>query len=68
MSPRVVAISTANYPTKAVRPAYSVLDTSRLRDAFGVELPDWQAALDGVLGELPSAIPLDPPSPAKGEE
>jgi len=51
-APRVVAITTADYPTKAKRPAYSVLDTTKLRDTFGIDLPDWQAALDGVIDEL----------------
>ena len=51
-APRVAAIRTADYPTKAARPAYSVLDTTKLRDAFGIELPDWQAALDEVIADL----------------
>jgi dTDP-4-dehydrorhamnose reductase len=52
MSPRIIAITTADYPTKAARPAYSVLDTARLRATFGVELPGWQAGLDGVVADL----------------
>jgi dTDP-4-dehydrorhamnose reductase len=51
-TPRVRAIATADYPTRATRPAYSVLDTSKLRAAFGVELPDWQTALDDVIDKL----------------
>ena len=51
-APHVVAITTADYPTKAKRPAFSVLDTTKLRDAFGIDLPDWQAALDGVIADL----------------
>jgi dTDP-4-dehydrorhamnose reductase len=51
-APRIVAIRTADYPTKAARPAWSVLDTGKLRTTFGVALPDWQAALDGVVDEL----------------
>ena len=51
-APRITAIATADYPTKAVRPAYSVLDTSKLRETFGIELPDWQSALDDVMEEL----------------
>ena len=50
--PVVHAISTAEYPTRAVRPAFSVLDTGRLRGTFGIALPDWQTALDGVMAEL----------------
>jgi dTDP-4-dehydrorhamnose reductase len=51
-APRVVPIATADYPTRARRPAYSVLDVSRLENAFGLQLPDWRAGLDQVLDEL----------------
>ncbi len=51
-APRLVPISTAEYPTPAHRPAYSVLDCSKLRDAFGLHLPDWRSGLDAVIGEL----------------
>ena len=49
---RLVPISTAEYPTPARRPAYSVLDCSKIRDAFGLYLPDWRNGLDAVIGEL----------------
>lgn len=39
------------YPTPALRPAYSVLDTSKLRDA-GIALPAWSDALNRFLGRL----------------
>lgn len=42
-------IATTDYPTPAVRPAYSVLDTSRLETKFGVKPSSWQDALDDVL-------------------
>jgi dTDP-4-dehydrorhamnose reductase len=51
----VAAIRTADFPTKAKRPAYSVLDTSKLRERFGVTLPDWKQGLDAVIGELAEA-------------
>lgn len=50
--PHITAITTADYPTRAKRPAYSVLDTSKLQAMFGVTLPDWQSALGDVLDEL----------------
>ena len=50
--PVVHTITTAEYPTRAARPAFSVLDTGRLRGTFGITLPDWQAALDGVMVDL----------------
>ncbi len=45
---RVEAISTAEYPTPAKRPAYSVLDTSKLRD-LGIVPPSWQIGLARVV-------------------
>lgn len=46
------AISTAEYPTAATRPANSRLCTARLRAAFGLELPDWTCGVDQVLDQL----------------
>jgi dTDP-4-dehydrorhamnose reductase len=54
-APSVQAIGTADYPTRATRPAFSVLDTTRLRAALGIDLPDWQTALDDVIRELAEA-------------
>jgi dTDP-4-dehydrorhamnose reductase len=49
---QVVPITTADYPTRARRPAYSVLDTTKIRDTFGLNLPDWKQGLDAVIAEL----------------
>ena len=51
-APRVTAITTADYPTPAARPVYSVLDCSALQREFGIVLPDWREGLDRVLDEL----------------
>ncbi|MFC4822523.1 dTDP-4-dehydrorhamnose reductase [Dokdonella ginsengisoli] len=51
-APRVLPIATADYPTRARRPAWSVLDCGRLKSAFGLELADWRAGLGEVLGEI----------------
>ncbi|MFO1153184.1 MAG: dTDP-4-dehydrorhamnose reductase [Rhodospirillales bacterium] len=48
---RVVGIATSEYPTPAKRPAYSVLDCSRLADSFGIGLPDWRDGLALCLGD-----------------
>ena len=44
----IEAITTADYPTPAKRPAYSVLDSSKLQREFNYRLPDWQQALDAL--------------------
>jgi dTDP-4-dehydrorhamnose reductase len=48
----VDAVGTADYPTPAHRPAYSVLSGEKLSSLFGVALPDWQTALELCLAEL----------------
>jgi len=45
-------IPTADYPTAARRPLYSVLDTVKFETAFGLAAPSWREGLDGVLAEL----------------
>jgi dTDP-4-dehydrorhamnose reductase len=52
--PRVVPIATVDYPTRARRPAYSVLDSSKAANAFGLQLPNWRAGLESVLDQLAS--------------
>jgi dTDP-4-dehydrorhamnose reductase len=50
--PEVQAISTADWPTPARRPADSRLDCTSLRQAFGVRLPDWQPSLDRAVAAI----------------
>ncbi|CAJ0690678.1 dTDP-4-dehydrorhamnose reductase [Ralstonia mannitolilytica] len=49
---RVVPISAADYPAVAQRPAYSCLDTSKLRQTFGIGLPDWKTGLRRLLDQI----------------
>jgi dTDP-4-dehydrorhamnose reductase len=48
---RVTPISTAEYPTAARRPAYSLLSNLRLTRTFGVHLPDWHTQLHSAFGD-----------------
>jgi dTDP-4-dehydrorhamnose reductase len=45
----IVPITTAEYPTLARRPAYSVLSNALLTRTFGVQLPEWRPSLDRVF-------------------
>jgi len=51
-TPEIQPIASADWPTPAARPRNSVLDCSRIRDAFGIEQPDWRLALDKAMAEL----------------
>ena len=46
---RIVPITTAEYPTPALRPPYSVLSNYHLSQTFGIGLPDWRASLRTVF-------------------
>lgn len=45
-------IASSEFPVKATRPQNSRLSTQKLRTAFGIELPHWQAGVDHVLHRL----------------
>ena len=45
LTQRVLPITSAQFPTPARRPQNSVLSNARLRETFGLQLPDWQGQL-----------------------
>jgi dTDP-4-dehydrorhamnose reductase len=49
---KVRRITTADYPTAARRPRYSVLSNEKIRNAAGIALADWRAPLEAVCREL----------------
>jgi len=50
--PVLHAITTAEYPTPACRPANSRLDGAKLQQVFGVQLPHWREGLARVMAAL----------------
>ena len=48
----IAAVPTSAFPTPARRPANSRLDTQKLRNTFGLQLPDWQSGVDRMLAEV----------------
>ena len=48
----IAPVPTSVFPTPARRPLNSRLDTTKLRQAFGLELPHWQAGVGRMLREL----------------
>ena len=53
--PELEAITSEDFPQKARRPAYSVLDAGRAAETFGIEQPGLVDSLQACLGELAGA-------------
>ena len=45
-------IPSSAYPTPAKRPQYSLLDKTRIRTAFGLDIPHWKKSLESCLNKL----------------
>lgn len=50
--PKLKPITTAEYPTPARRPAYSVLDTAKISRVFGIAPPEWREALGRCMARV----------------
>lgn len=50
--PRLIPISSSEYPLPARRPVNSVLSCEKLAETFGVRMPAWETALEQVLETL----------------
>jgi dTDP-4-dehydrorhamnose reductase len=48
----IEGIPTSSYPTPAERPAYSLLDKSKIKEVFGIEAIDYKISLQTMLGRL----------------
>lgn len=53
----VTPITTADYPTPAKRPSYSLLDCSSSRQALELAAKPWRQALRQLLHSIPACIP-----------
>lgn len=49
---KVTPLHTADYPAKANRPAYSVLDKTKIKTTFGIEIPHWEESLAKCLNQI----------------
>ena len=49
---KVKPLHTADYPAKAPRPHYSVLDKTKIKDTFGSEIPHWEESLKCCINQL----------------
>ena len=45
-------LHTSEYPTPANRPHYSVLDKTKIKQTYGIEVPYWEESLEVCIGKL----------------
>ena len=48
----VMPVLSAAYPTRAIRPFYSVLDKTKVRCEFGLSIPHWRSSLMRCIHEI----------------
>ncbi|MDR2389819.1 MAG: dTDP-4-dehydrorhamnose reductase [Tannerellaceae bacterium] len=48
----VIPIETKDYPTRAVRPPYSVLNKKKIKQAYGLTIPHWEESLKEMIHKL----------------
>lgn len=48
----ILPIETAQYPTPAVRPKYSVLNKKKIKESFGMQIPYWRESLVECIKHL----------------
>jgi dTDP-4-dehydrorhamnose reductase len=49
---KAIPIRTDEYPTRATRPSYSVMDKSKAKQTFNIEIPYWRDSLIKCIGKL----------------
>lgn len=49
---KVKPLHTTDYPTKAARPHYSVLDKTKIKDTFDIEIPHWEVSLQECINDI----------------
>lgn len=49
---KVYPVRTSEYVTRAVRPAFSVMDKSKIKKTFGISIPYWRESLVRCIGKL----------------
>jgi len=49
---RVMPIESSQYPTRAARPSYSVLNKAKIKETFGMEIRHWRDALEECISNM----------------
>lgn len=49
---KILACLSSEYPSKVTRPAYSVLDKSKIKRTFGTTIPHWRESVERCINKL----------------
>ena len=49
---RIIPCHTSEFPTKAARPAYSVLDKTKIKTTFQMDIPHWRESMIYCLKQI----------------
>lgn len=53
---KILPCHSSEFPSKVVRPAYSVLDKTKIKDTFGIEIPYWTVSLANCLKNIENGL------------
>lgn len=62
---RARPISTAEFPTKAVRPCYSMLDCEKMARSFDFRSPAWETSMAAAISRIAAGSVLDGATPVR---
>lgn len=51
---RILPCHSSEFPSKVVRPAYSVLDKTKIKETFGIRIPYWTDSLSECISQIES--------------
>jgi dTDP-4-dehydrorhamnose reductase len=49
---RVIPVRSSSYPTRVLRPSYSVLDKSKIKEYYNLTIPHWRSSLNNCLSKI----------------
>jgi dTDP-4-dehydrorhamnose reductase len=53
---KLIPVLTKEFPTRAKRPYYSVLDKTNIKNDFNIEIPDWKDSLKDCILKIPKTL------------
>jgi dTDP-4-dehydrorhamnose reductase len=52
----IIPISSSGFPTAAKRPAYSLMDNSKIKKVYGLSIPDWKTSLASCIQKINQGV------------